>query len=244
MKLHTLCIFACCLAIAPTVQGSTIGKRSFQCPIDGEEFEATVAFSGTSFGQRLDFKKLGPIYQPWPVPTCPSNGFVMFKPKFSDEELSQLRPFILSNGYQLLRTDHTDHYLASRMSRRLEESPWAVTQLVLLATWEAEKGNPDKLGEYLAELPELLSEHLTTLEIGSEPWFVAQQLLANSLRRLRHFEQAREQAEILHSAASLSEDTGLSAITSRLLSIIDAKDSRPRGMTTEDDKYIYPEEES
>jgi hypothetical protein len=62
--------------------------------------------SGTSFGKRLDLRAIGPTASPWSLPVCPKDHFVLFKQKFSPEELADLRSFVNSEPYQTVTADN------------------------------------------------------------------------------------------------------------------------------------------
>lgn len=234
-----LSIFCLSLTIfTMSISASTVSKKEFYCPIDNEKFEAVVAMSGTSFGQRFDFKKLGPIYQPWPVPVCPSNGFVLFKDTFTKNELDILKPFILSEVYQQQRQDNTNFYLASLMSRRLGDNGWPLIGLLLSATWEAEFKHSERLPSYQMELEIALTSLLKTMNPGEDEWFNAQLLLANSLRRRGEFDDAFLQVEKIKLAYQNDDRAHLAKIINRLETIIFERDSRPRGIDSESDEYL------
>ena len=57
--------------------GLEIVTEKFVCPADGTDFEYDIAISGTVTEKRLDLKLVGYIISPWPVPQCPTCGFVL-----------------------------------------------------------------------------------------------------------------------------------------------------------------------
>ena len=89
----------------------TLGTKKYVCPIDGTEFEALIAYSGTSYGAQLDFKRTGPIYSPWPIAQCPECGFVIYDDKAPAKEIDQLKPFILEGDFA---TEHKIWRICSR----------------------------------------------------------------------------------------------------------------------------------
>src|SRR5262245_40618932 len=75
---------------AVSAAATTFGDEEFTCPIGGQTFTATVFSSTFSVGQRLDLKPIGGPLLSMLLPVCPDNGFVMYKMKFSDEEVRTL----------------------------------------------------------------------------------------------------------------------------------------------------------
>ena len=82
---------------------STSYRARIICPIDGLPFTAIMVGSSYQSGMRLDFKPTGAVIAPYPYPVCPGNGFVMYQSTFSEDELSVIRPIVLSDEYRRLR---------------------------------------------------------------------------------------------------------------------------------------------
>lgn len=224
-------------------EASTLGTSEFTCPIDGEIFEATVAMSGTSWGRRFDLKQLGPIYQPWPKPKCPTSGFVMYREEFTEAELGSLRPFIWSNHYQLLKDKHTPHYLAALTEEKLGAKGWPVVWLYLQATWETDIPGDARQKDYLEKLEAHLAQYARDLERGTDDWLTGKLLLANTQRRLGNFSSAIAHVRDLLPTYEHDERQHIKAMLDRFIEIAEAGDSRPRGMTAESDEYLedgYP----
>lgn len=132
--------FACAIGLVSfSTAAMTLRQVDIECPIGGSTFKTTLAMSGTQFGQNLDRRPFGPIASPWPLAKCPDNGFVLFKGTFTEQELKQLRPYVLSPDYQALQARETDHYLAARLMHRLGLPVEKVAEALLRATWEVEK---------------------------------------------------------------------------------------------------------
>ena len=69
--------------------------------------------SGTSEGRYLDLAHFGAVIDPRPLPTCPKDGFVVFKEQFTAEEQDRLRAIVASKEYQSLRATESDYYVAA-----------------------------------------------------------------------------------------------------------------------------------
>ena len=54
---------------------------------ESEHFSAQEMGSGTSFGHFLDGRLHGAIQSPWPLVSCPGNGFVIYKDDYSADEI-------------------------------------------------------------------------------------------------------------------------------------------------------------
>ncbi|NVJ97354.1 MAG: hypothetical protein HWE25_04325 [Alphaproteobacteria bacterium] len=221
---------------------SILDTSEFTCPLDGEVFEATTAMSGTSWGQRFDLKQLGPIYQPWPKPKCPTSGFVMYRDNFSEAELNALKTFIWSDHYQQLKTKHTPHFLAALTEEKLGTKGWPVVWLYLQATWETDGTDGPQQVSYLEKLKEVLSLYVDGLEAGSDEWLTGKLLLANTQRRLGHFVSAIAEVRDLQPSYEQDEDTYVKDMLARFIEIAEAKDTRPRGITAESDQYLEDSE--
>ncbi|QIO33097.1 hypothetical protein [Bradyrhizobium sp. 1(2017)] len=121
---------------ALTAQAMTRSTVEMTCPYDGVKFTFNAQNSGTSFGKQLDGMPVGAIESPWPLASCPTNGFVFVKAKYEDDELERLRPLILSAEFQAIRSE-APYYRASWIMERTGASHAEVSNLLLQATWEA-----------------------------------------------------------------------------------------------------------
>jgi hypothetical protein len=103
----------------------------FTCPIGGETFKQNQTSSGFQAGAMLDFKPYGAIHAPWPLPTCPINGFVMFKNNFTSEELELLKPLIEESIYK----QSSQHFRAFLMMQKLNAPLQQQFNMLLQAVW-------------------------------------------------------------------------------------------------------------
>ena len=63
------------------------------CPIGGERFEALETTHYSTMGSRPDGRPYTYWYMPLPIPTCPTNGLVVFMP-FDAAQIEALTPLI------------------------------------------------------------------------------------------------------------------------------------------------------
>ena len=171
------------------VHALTLFNAEFICPIGGEKFTAEVVGSYSQFGMRLDFKPLGALIAPIPLPVCPQNGFVMYKSEFSETELDQLKPLVLSDDYRRNRAEHTDYYMVAYLRERMGADSLELGFLYLKASWEAEN-KPGLLTSYRSLALAKFDELLMLDNSQSEQWWIAAIVAAELERLLGHFEAA------------------------------------------------------
>lgn len=121
---------------ATSVHAMTRSDVEMTCPYDGVKFIYSAQMSGTTFDRQLDGMLSGAIESPWPLASCPTNGFVFLKQKYADDELEKLRPLILSAEFQSIK-EETPYYRAAWIMQRTDASHQDVSGFLLQATWEA-----------------------------------------------------------------------------------------------------------
>jgi len=218
-------LLALCLGAAPIASALKFYEEELVCPIDGEKFKATLAASGTSFGSFLDLKPFGPIAAPWPLAKCPSSGFVMYKEKFSDAEIAQLREYVLSEKYIELKSSNTNYYLAARLRAHLGEKPSQLTDTLLQSTWEAEHGPQYK--QYASEALDAYKQALVEEPANSKRWITNQFIAGELERRLERFEDAKRRFLMLAKREEVKSGI-LADILELQLQLVEAKDNQPQ----------------
>lgn len=118
----------------------TLGAVNTKCPLCGAEFKYTAAMSGTSFGSRLDFKEVGAIYQPWPIPQCPECRYAFFN---GEETLSPaikrlLGAYIESPDFKDIPEKAPSYFYLARFMELLEKPQFNIAFTYLKASWQAE----------------------------------------------------------------------------------------------------------
>ena len=136
--LAAIAIATIVMLLAQPAYAHTVRDVDFVCPLDGEEFTQRISASGTSYGRMLDLKPYGPIAAPWSLPVCPTSGFVMYRPRFSAEEVGKLKPYVDSYEYWSMRRTETTYYLAAKLQEVLGEPDETLAFTLLQATWQAE----------------------------------------------------------------------------------------------------------
>jgi hypothetical protein len=158
------------------------------CPYDGTKFKSREAISGSSFDKGLDMMPIGAIAAPWPMASCPTNGFVFLKQEYSNEELERLRPLIFSPEFRALK-EETPYYRGAWVMEHTGEAHAKVSEMLLQATWEARE-EPDRYKRYATQLVTRLPEDIAA-ENG-ENKFTFQLLYVELLRRLGRFDEAMD----------------------------------------------------
>jgi hypothetical protein len=204
-------------------------EENFICPIGGERFKAVIAASGTSFGQYLDLKPYGPVAAPWPLAKCPTNGFVMYKSKFSDVELARLKELVVSPAYQDIKALHTPYYLSAVLQRHINAPLKDIASTLLKATWEVEDHR------YAAYATEALAAHVALLKtepVDGKNW-ITYQLIAGELeRRLERFEDANNRF------SAIKDSVNIQPLVKRMvdfqLTLIAARNATPQMVPSEE----------
>lgn len=179
------------LIIPGALFAHTGGMVDFICPIDQTEFSAYQDFSGTSFGVRLDFKKIGPIAQPWTLPDCPKCHFVLFDEEASQEDLDKLRPFILSEAYQE-HAKKSSYYRLALIKTYLHKPLFHIAWMYLQASWQNEDNSAayqDCLTKALDTLRKALPQ-VAKMPEQHDDYLVACYLRIELARRLGDFTEA------------------------------------------------------
>ncbi|MFP4004680.1 MAG: hypothetical protein ACLFV8_12950 [Alphaproteobacteria bacterium] len=167
-------------------------QREFTCPIGGGKFKSLVLGTHSTYGRHLDWKPVSYMDLAAPVPVCPSNGFVMFKDEFSDEELSRYKTVIEGEKYsRIFRENHPSYYLLARLRELAgdkNENRWF--QMVV-ATWEADACGSEKYAFYADEAIEAAKARLKSVEKFGDEYWVLNIIIPNLYRRTGRFDEAQ-----------------------------------------------------
>ena len=195
----------------------------FVCPIDGEEFTQRMAAPETSSGRMLDLKPHGPA-APWALPVCPATGFVMYRSRFTADEISKLRAYLDSYEYWSMRRSEATYYLVAKLQGVLGEPDEAIAAALLHATWQAQ--GREQYERYAREALMVYRRLLETPQCDERKRITYELLSGELERRLGMFVQARERFEKVR--ALEASGTGiLPDVIALQLKLLSAKDPRP-----------------
>lgn len=167
------------------------------CPIGGERFSAQEMGSGTAFGHFLDGRLHGAIQSPWPLVSCPGNGFVIYKNDYSAEEIKRLTAVVDSDEYQRMRGTETSYWLLARLFEAVDAPLKDRAGVLQSATWQA---SPEQYPRYVQAASAAIAPQCPDARAVAdqdESWLYCQMLLGEWERRLSRFDSARARFERL-----------------------------------------------
>ncbi|WP_296248497.1 hypothetical protein [uncultured Stenotrophomonas sp.] len=167
------------------------------CPIGGERFSAQEMGSGTAFGHFLDGRLHGAIQSPWPLVSCPGNGFVIYKDDYSADEIKRLTAVVESDEYQRMRGTETSYWLLARLFEAVDAPLKDRAGVLQSATWQA---SPQQYPRYVQAASAAVAQQCPDARAAAdqdEPWLYCQMLLGEWERRLSRFDAARARFERL-----------------------------------------------
>lgn len=186
-------LLACALAL-PFASASARTDRmvEYTCPIDGQKFQAMTPMSGTSFGARLDGRRIGLIAVPYPYPACPGNGFVLYRDstKLDGDYIAKAKALVETEDYRRVRGSESKYFLAAWIAERMGEELPVIVGLLREAAWDAEFLS-DKHATYLRAAATKLRAWQAARNEQDEGWLYRQILLAELLRQAGDFDEAR-----------------------------------------------------
>lgn len=184
-------------AVAAPAAAMTFMKVEHVCPIGGERFSAQEMGSGTAFGHFLDGRLHGAIQSPWPLVSCPGNGFVIYKDDFSAEEIKRLGAVVASDHYQRMRGTETSYWLLAHLFEAVGAPARDRAGVLQSATWQA---SPAQYPRYVQAASTAVAQQCPDARAAAErdaSWLYCQMLLGEWERRLSHFDAARARFERL-----------------------------------------------
>jgi hypothetical protein len=198
--LRAAAVAICMAGASPFAVALSLGPpAAMVCPIDGTKFHSRgtrdpetrydcADYRDFPYGRFLDLKSSGATLAPWPIAKCPSNGFVIYKKKFTLGELARLKRYVLSDEYRSMKDAHANYYLAAKLRAHLGEEPARLRYTLLQATWEAQ--SRAQYAKYAAEALEAYKSSLMKPYPNAEEWIVDQLVAAELERRLGQFDRA------------------------------------------------------
>ena len=185
-------LLACALVLPLSgASARTDAMVEYTCPIDGQKFRAMTPMSGTSFGARLDGRRIGPIAVPYPYPVCPGNGFVLYRDstKLDVDYITRAKALVATEEYRRVRDSESKYMLAAWIAERLGEGQPRIVGLLREAAWDAE--GTDKHVPCLRAAAAKLRAWQASQADHNENWLYRQILLAELLRQAGDYNDAR-----------------------------------------------------
>jgi hypothetical protein len=188
-------------ALASFNAGATVVYRDqLTCPYDGTQFTETWA-TVMPYDVFLHGDPVPGLF--WRTASCPTDGFPFFKENFSDEELTRLKPLVLSDEFQAMRKTDAYSYRVLWLVERLGPVERAARIGYLFhAIWEARRSHP-KFSAYATQLLPLLQQERAERLAAGKPEIEREDLYyGDLLRQLGRFEEARSHFSSLNPLAS------------------------------------------
>ncbi len=230
-----------CLGFWQNAHAMTMAQINTDCPICEKQFPANVPASGTSFGQRLDLRRIGPISSPWELPLCTTCGLVVFKEagKFTPEELKTIRKVMASDAYKAIPKGSQSYHRLALLFEGLGVPPNIQGFVWLEASWQVEdneKLNKELLGKSLAWYEKFLANPPAQKKDASEEeQSQAQAMLMTAmfmkgelLRRLERFAEAKKHFDAMTAQPQFKESKMYGALIQQELEHIAAGNSQPQ----------------
>lgn len=164
------------------------------CPLGGESFKTLRLGTHSTFGRHLDWKPMSYLDFPAPVAVCPSNGFIVTKKSYRDQELENIAQVVNSEPYQTMYAEkHASYYLLAKLNQTLGADAENIWWQLLNATWEANGcGAIDKYHLYAAETIEAAKSQLAKTDASDNLRWVLNIIIPNMYRRIGEFEQSEK----------------------------------------------------
>jgi uncharacterized protein (DUF2225 family) len=221
-RLIATCILL--IATAGTV-GHTASEVKKTCPVCKTEFKTMVDMLGTSFGMRLDLKKLGPIASPWRIPVCTKCKFVLYDDKIPEKDLAKCKEIVESKDYKK-HSARASYFLLGILSQKLGKDDMKIAHLYLNASWQEEE-NKEHLKQDLGLSLKYFEAYLKD-PTAKEPdaYFTALLLKGELLRRLGKFDEAKKHLDTLKEKKKF-KGTFLGDIVTYEIELCNQKDAKP-----------------
>ena len=164
------------------------------CPVGGEVFEV-LTFTGVKPQiKTMDLRPVSEFMFPAPLAVCPSNGFVIDKSEYSDEELEARKKVLSDPTYQeVLSRGLPTHTIALEYLSRLpleisDEVEFDVPYMALQAAWEAEACGSELYSEVARTAAFILDAEVRSSETPIEQRFAYAPAVPDLARKAGLFE--------------------------------------------------------
>lgn len=189
--------------------GYHVHTMKFSCPIGEKEvfLNPELTFPVT-YGRNLDWEPASYIGFPPSMPVCPTNGAVITKPDYSDEELELLSMAVDTEEYKNLYAEkHASYFLYAELNRMLELDSQNRWWYLLHATWEASHCDAkDKYRFYALKTIDAAKKRLEELSANENEFWVLNIVIPNLYRRTADFKAAEKWLDRLQNDNSSKQE--------------------------------------
>jgi len=227
MKKIMLTLFLAAAAAQPA-SSSTMGGKGKTCPVCLSDFFYRVQMSATVFDTGLDFRPVGMIMSPPPLPVCGECGFIAYASTASARDLASWRAAADSEEYRALSGRSSYYRLAFLAGRLGGEQPFNIANIYLKASWE-EEDEPEKMLEDLRLALARTEAGIAGVSESSYGWAMAQYMRAELLRRLSAFREAKRALALLR-GNKFAKDRDLARMIKYQRLLCSRKDPAPRAV--------------
>jgi hypothetical protein len=191
-------LFAMPLLLATGAQATTIFPVDRVCPVGGESYKSFEIGSTSSFGMRLDFRRIGPAGH-LPIYECP-NGFIPYKDEkeFTADDIAKLTPLVASAAFQDARANDMPSMRLVLEQRAVGGALDLIAYYTLKAAFEAEDaGKEDLRQKHLAEAADAYDAFIAAHPAENKLWWIAKIEQAEIARQRGRFDEAIALADAL-----------------------------------------------
>lgn len=239
--LHALLLILTILFFNLPAHAMTMQEVQTDCPICQKPFAATVPGSGTSFGQRLDLRRTGPISSPWEMPLCPTCGLVIFKEakSFTPQELTTIKDVMATDAYKTIPKGKQTYHRMALIFEALKKPADVLAFIWLEASWQVEedaKLNRQLLAKSLAYYEKFLAAPPAENKDASKEeqakaknaLMSAQFLKGELLRRLEKFKDAKNHFEAILATDNFKSHPIFPRLIAQELKLIEQDNATPQ----------------
>jgi len=179
--------------------GHHLSEEEYECPIGGEKFMSLTLGTHSTYGRHLDWEPVSYMEFPAPLPVCPSNGFVIYKKIFSEDELRILGAAIKSPEYMKeFKDKNASYFLFGRLLEIIgNPDEYDLWWVFLNSTWEADQCGAKKYSRYALKTIDHARNALTQYHETDDEYWMLNIIIPNLYRRIGDFEFAKSWLEKL-----------------------------------------------
>lgn len=223
--MKTLATLITLFILASTSYSMTGGTKQFTCPLDGEQFEDYVNFSGTSFGMRLDLKPIGPTPAPWALATCPKCRFPQFKNEFEADEIKRYKTLVDSKEFKAIDQTAPSYLLLAKVKKYDEAPDSEIAYSYLQASWQVE-ADPEAYQKCIQLALQHYNKDFSQSNKEDDKSITSGILVAELYRQQGDFKNAIEQITALKKIKT--ENETITAVLNQILKLSKESNSKPQ----------------